>query len=209
MGIFASVDKDYQNNQDIKKSVASTIACSLKEEQALTSQQTELKNCVDDNRKMVVWFVFGPMGAGKSSYITREVRGTSLVYLSADKLKRDTNLPYLQVRDMMGDIIAEHIRDRKSFVTEGTGQHDDIYDVLSKYKEDPNIDLRVTFIDIPLDIALERNKNRVRVIDDATVKEVYKKCEKLRNRWKDFACEYVNYNDIFIDNESFDFSQVY
>jgi cytidylate kinase len=164
-------------------------------------------NKIDD--KMTVWFVLGPIGAGKTCLISRIVKEHNIKYLSADILKKETNLSYLEVRKLMGDIIGQHILDRISFVTEGTGQHDDIYDVFVKYKKNPMIDLKITFIDIPLNVALKRNKKRERVLDDSVVEDVYKNCMAKRERWKDFSCNYVDYKSLMVDKELLDFSVIY
>src|SRR5271154_3371314 len=99
-----------------------------------------------DKGKMIAWFVLGSPGAGKSTLISRIIKEKeNLKYISADIIQRDTKLSYLQVRKMMGDIITQYVKDHKSFITEGTGQHDDLYDLFLDYKKDPLIDLKVTF----------------------------------------------------------------
>lgn len=164
----------------------------------------------DDSKKMIVWFVLGSPGAGKSILISRIIKDKNFLnYISADIIKRDTNLSYLQVRNMMGDIINQHVKNHKSFITEGTGQHDDLYDLLLDYKNNPSIDLRITFIDVPLSVALERNKKRTRVLDDEIVIKIYGGSMERRHRWKDFDCHYVNYKDLIVGEELIDFSQIY
>jgi dephospho-CoA kinase len=163
-----------------------------------------------DNKKMIAWFILGSPGAGKSILISRIIKEKIFLnYISADIIKRDTKLSYLQVRNMMGDIISQHVKNHKSFITEGTGQHDDLYDLFLDYKKSPLIDLRVTFIDVPLSVALERNKKRTRVLDDKIVTKIYGKSMERRHRWKDFDCHYVNYKDLIVSEELIDFSQIY
>lgn len=167
------------------------------------------KQILDEKKKMTLWFVLGPAGAGKSSLITRVLKNkqVDLTYISADILKRDTNLPYIKVREMMEKIVIQAVKDRVSFVTEGTGQHDDLYNWFSTLKKDPEIDLKITYIDIPLDVALERNRTRTRVLDDSIVKQIYENSLKRRDKWKDFGCHYVNYKDIMVCDG--DFSEIY
>lgn len=202
MGIFAS-QPTQPATLDTQKQTSPT-----KHDQ-IQDQYQEKIDKEKGEKKMVVWFVLGPIGAGKTCLISRITQENKIKYLSADLLKKETNLTYLEVREKMGEIIGQHVMDRISFVTEGTGQHDDIYDVFRKYKNDPMIDLKITFIDIPLNIALERNKNRTRILQDSVVEEVYTNCMKRREMWKDFSCEYVNYKDLMVDEKLLDFSKIY
>lgn len=152
---------------------------------------------------MTVWFVLGPIGAGKSSYINTLMRANKLAYLSADIVKREQNLSYADTRILMEKIIQQHIDSRTSFITEGTGQHDDLYDLFVEYKS-MDIDLKVTFIDVDLDVALERNKNRTRVLSDDTVREVHRRCMERRHRWKEFGCTYISYKDLLSPSQTYD-----
>lgn len=161
---------------------------------------TDIKNNKDIP---IVWFVLGPIGAGKSSYINTLMRSNNLVYLSADVLKRESKLSYTDTRILMEKIIHGYIEKRISFITEGTGQHDDLYDLFIEYKR-MEIDLRVTFIDVDLDVALLRNKNRTRVLDDLTVREVHCRCMERRHRWAEFGCQYINYKDLLSHSQSYD-----
>jgi dephospho-CoA kinase len=152
---------------------------------------------------MTVWFVLGPIGAGKSTFI-QIISETypHLEYLSADIVKRDLQLSYGETREKMAKIIKEHIDRRISFITEGTGQHDELYDLLKEYKEDPAIDLKVTYIDVPLETALHRNRSRDRVLSDETVTEVHSRCTIRKNLWIDFNCEYLDYKSIMTENHN-------
>lgn len=146
---------------------------------------------------MQIIFVLGAIGAGKSTYIHNEIlSNNSIKYLSADLLKKRENLTYQEARKKMGKIIQRSVEKRESFITEGTGQHDDMYDLFKSYSNDPEIDLQIMYIDIDLETALKRNKNRVRVLDDETVKRVYRNSQARKHLWKDFNCRYIDYRDI-------------
>lgn len=154
---------------------------------------------------MIVWFVLGPIGAGKSTFIQEillkeEKKGVRLQYLSADVLKKRDNLTYIEARKKMEQIIREHVERGIDFVTEGTGQHDDMYGLFESYKKNPGIELRVTYIDIDIEVALERNKKRTRVLPDDVVREVHENSRKRKGLWKDFGCEYVDYRDLHSDD---------
>ncbi|VBB18733.1 hypothetical protein YASMINEVIRUS_1265 [Yasminevirus sp. GU-2018] len=149
--------------------------------------------------RATVWFVLGPIGAGKSTYIHHVMKEhPHLTLLSADILKRDHNLSYLETRNLMERIIKGHVDSGISFITEGTGQHDDLYDLFVEYKQNDSLDLRVTYIDVDIEVALERNRKRTRVLTDDTVREVHERCGVRRHRWKDFGCEYISYKDLLV-----------
>lgn len=159
-----------------------------------------------NQNKMTVWFVLGPIGAGKSSFIATILKTHDLVYLSADIVQRERKLSYADTRNLMEKIIKEHIDNKISFIIEGTGQHDDLYDLFVDYRKS-GINLKVTFIDVDLDVALRRNKSRTRVLEDETVRNVYRRCMERRHRWKEFGCTYISYKDIL--SESHNYSAVY
>jgi predicted kinase len=141
----------------------------------------------------VVWFVLGPIGAGKSTYIHKVLQSQPhLVYLSPDTL----NLPYLEARSQMGKLIKDHTDRRVSIIVEGTGQHNDLYELFLEYIANREIELKITFIDIDLPSALERNKQRTRVLPDEIVKQVHKRCYERRSKWQEFGCVYVDYRDL-------------
>lgn len=154
-------------------------------------------------QKVTIWFVLGPIGAGKSSYINKVLQTNDLVFLSPDLIKKEKNTSYLETRELMENLIKQHIENKISFIIEGTGQHDDVYDLFTSYKNDPTVNLKVTYIDIDLETALERNKSRERVLPDNIVRDVYKKCKKRRHLWKEFNCEYIDHKDLFVKDQNF------
>src|SRR5579872_3955801 len=110
---------------------------------------------------MIVWFILGPIGAGKTTFITsciKQKKHFGAVYLSADVIMKKYNMSYLDARNKMETIINEHIAENKSFITEGTGQHNDLFDWFVSFADNKNIELKLTYIDVDLDVAMERNK---------------------------------------------------
>jgi predicted kinase len=160
-------------------------------------------------KKMIIKYVLGPPGAGKSSFIYRTIKDTTISYLSTDRIRKDRGLSYEDATKIMPKIFEEHLKNRISFIAEGTGQSDELYKIFTEYKRDKMIDFKIMFIDISLADALERNKNRERALDDSIVKDVYDKCMAKRHLWKDFDCEYVNYKDIMVDKQFLDYSKIY
>lgn len=160
-----------------------------------------------DTERMLVWFVLGPIGAGKSSYINKLLLTHNLVFLSPDVLQKRENLSYLEARSEMEKIIQQHIENKISFVIEGTGQHDDLYDLFKSFKHNSSINLKVTYIDVTLEIALTRNKARARILSDDTVRDVFNKCNQRRHLWNEFNCEYINYENII--DPSGNFTNIY
>lgn len=159
---------------------------------------------------MTVWYVLGPAGAGKSVLINNVLKKyENLAYLSPDKILKDSGLPYEQAREIMSNIIDAHIEHRKSFITEGTGQNENLYDHLMRYKRDASTKLIVSYIDIDLDIALKRNRNRARVLPDELVRLLHQKSTRNRDLWKDFDCHYIDYKDLIDDQTTSDYSQIY
>lgn len=164
---------------------------------------------------MIVWFVFGGIASGKTHYINKILTiDKDLVYLSADILMIEKNISYFEAREQMGKIIEQHITDNKSFITEGTGQHNDTYDWLVSFKKQPHVQLRVTYIDVPIDIAIKRNRNRImsnnlqndgfvhRIVSDEDVVKIYNNSKINSVLWKDFDCNYINYLDLMDDNKN-------
>jgi predicted kinase len=145
---------------------------------------------------ILVWFILGPIGAGKSTYIHKILETVKINYLSPDLVTKDKNLSYQEARSYIGNLMKEHIEEKKSFIIEGTGQRDELYNLFVSYKNNPDINLKVTFIDVDLETAIKRNKNRIRVLPESTVKEVYEKCYERRYKWKDFNCQYIHTNNI-------------
>jgi predicted kinase len=148
---------------------------------------------------MIVWFILGPIGAGKTTFIRNHilnVSGNKLKYLSADILKERYELQYDDARNIMGHIMDRYIKKGMSFVTEGTGQHDDLYQMLLRYKQNESIELRITYLDVSLEIALQRNRQRDRVLDDETVRTVYENSQKRKEKWKEFNCQYIDMNEL-------------
>ena len=150
---------------------------------------------------MKIIFVLGPIGAGKTFYITKVLlKLYNITYLSSDELMLTNNLTYEVARNQMHYIMQDYIKNNKSFIIEGTGQHLDLYDLLKDLYNNREIDLKIIYINIGLPIALQRNQLRKRVLDDHIVKEVFYKSMENRNLWQDFDCEYIDYNDILIDD---------
>jgi len=147
-------------------------------------------------KSMIIWFVLGPIGAGKSTYIDRILQTNKLVFLSPDLLKKEKGTTYPDTRIMMEKIIEEHVEKKISFIIEGTGQHDDLYGLLTTYCADNSIQLKVTYIDVDLEVAVQRNQSRERVLSDDIVIEVHHRCCQRKHLWKDFNCEYLNYRDL-------------
>jgi dephospho-CoA kinase len=79
---------------------------------------------------MKIWFILGPIGAGKSTLVHKIQQAHNIIYLSADLLKKENGMSYEATRDQMGRIISHHVKNNISFITEGTGQHSDMYDIL-------------------------------------------------------------------------------
>lgn len=147
-------------------------------------------------KSMIIWFVLGPIGAGKSTYIDKLLRTNKLVFLSPDLLGKEKGTSYQDTRVMMEKIMEDHVEKKISFIIEGTGQNDDLYDLLATYRADPLIQLSITYIDIDLETALQRNKSRERILSNETVVEVHRRCCQRKHLWKDFNCEYLNYKDL-------------
>jgi len=94
-----------------------------------------LNNNEKQNEKMTIWFVLGPIGAGKSSYINKILSKCKLVFLSPDLIEKERKISYSETRELMENIMKQHVENRISFIIEGTGQHDDLYDLLVEYKK--------------------------------------------------------------------------
>ncbi len=177
-----------------------------------TEKSKMFMNCnlseLKKHNKMLIVFVLGPIGAGKSYYInnllSKNKIDDELIFLSSDNLMKTTKMTYEQTRNQMGNIIQECVEKRKSFITEGTGQHDDLYDLFSLYKKMDFIDLKIIYIDVDMSIALERNESRTRVLSHETVLEVHFRCSKRRDLWKDFDCTYIDYKDLFTKDITFE-----
>jgi tRNA uridine 5-carbamoylmethylation protein Kti12 len=156
---------------------------------------------------MKIWFILGPIGAGKSTLVHKIQQAHNIIYLSADLLKKENGMSYEATRDQMGRIISHHVKNNISFITEGTGQHSDMYDLFCSYKQNVNIELHIIYINIDLATCIKRNKFRTRVLSNEIVKEVYDRSSSNRHLWKDFGCIYIDFRDLLVDN--FDFSKIY
>jgi predicted kinase len=151
-------------------------------------------------KSMIIWFVLGPIGAGKSTHINKLLQTNKLIFLSPDLLGKEKGTSYQDTRIMMEKIMEECVEKKTSFIIEGTGQNDDLYGLLATYHADPSIQLSIQYIDIDLEAALQRNKSRERVLSDETVAEVHNRCCQRKHLWKDFNCEYLNYKDLINSN---------
>lgn len=91
-----------------------------------------------------------------------------------DKLRQD-------MRSVAMDIM---LRQRKVFVDERLGVildgvQDDIQKLMTRKKEleDLGYDVIVIFVDVPLDIVLDRNRKRERTLEEDLVKKMWKNCQ--------------------------------
>lgn len=162
-----------------------------------TNPINHMTNHMNNESRMSVWFILGPIGAGKSFFINMLLKTHKLTYLSPDILQRDRHISYIEARERMELIMRHHIDKSIPFITEGTGQYDDLRDLFVSYTKQ-NIDLKVFYIDVDLSVALKRNKNRTRVLDDSVVLWVHAQSTARRHLWKEFDCVYLDYKDLLL-----------
>lgn len=147
---------------------------------------------------MNIYFVLGSIGAGKTHYIMHTLLPAlkKTNYLSPDLIIRDQKLDYYQARERMTTLMSEHVNEKRDFITEGTGQHYELFELFKEYTKDPDIKLHVYYIDIPIEVALKRNNERFRSLESDLVMDIYNKSVKNRALWQQFGCQYLNYLDI-------------
>lgn len=105
--------------------------------------------------------------------------------------------PRKLAKRLMKQRVARWEREGKNIVYDGTG---DDYKKVERRKsrlEDLGYDVDMVFIFCPLDLALQRNRQRARVLPDQMVIAMWKKVQDNRNAYEDlFGSDYFH----FIDN---------
>ena len=127
---------------------------------------------IDKYSKSKVVFVFGCMGAGKSTFMEKNFKEqTDMVFVSIDDYFHELHTEdvsiehtYLQCREI-GILFTDWLLDNKiSLLTEGTGQHSDILDYLKRLLASGYV-ISSYFLKTPLETCLERVKERNKMID--------------------------------------------
>jgi predicted ABC-type ATPase len=155
-------------------------------------------------RKPDVYFVLGSLGAGKSSRINQILaEKPNCTLVSSDNIQKELScsreIAYQKTQEMMDC----YVREGQSFVCEGTGQNPELMKMFNDYRQQ-GARIHVTYIDIPVEVAIERDAGRERCLGEKTVREVWERCQKNRHLWKTCSdtCEYVDYR-VFIQKDVF------
>lgn len=148
---------------------------------------------MSNSTKSIIWFVLGPIGAGKTTYIKNVLlKQYKLDFLCTDDIIKEKGFKrYEDAVQYVRDLTQHKVDNNISFISEGTGQHEGLYEWFSVYDKDPTKEVRVTYIDTKLEDALKGNSGRTRVLNDETVKRVYYKSKMNKHMWVDFNCEYL------------------
>ena len=72
---------------------------------------------MNNESRMSVWFILGPIGAGKSFFINMLLKTHKPAYLSPDILQRDRHISYIEARERMELIMRHHIDKSIPFIT--------------------------------------------------------------------------------------------
>jgi len=143
--------------------------------------------------KAITWFVLGPIGAGKTTYIKNVIlKKYDLDFICTDEIIKDKGFEkYEDVIQYVRDLTQYKVDNNISFISEGTGQHEGLYEWFDTYSKDPNKELRITYLDVKLEEALLGNSSRTRQLDNEVVTKVYHGSRKNKHMWKDFNCKYL------------------
>ena len=143
--------------------------------------------------KALTWFVLGPIGAGKTTYIKNVIlKKYSLDFICTDEIIKDKGFKkYEDAIQYVRDLTQHKVDNNIPFISEGTGQHEGLYEWFDLYSKDPNKELRITYLDAKLEDVLLGNSSRTRRLDDEVVTKVYFGSHKNKHMWEDFNCEYL------------------
>lgn len=139
----------------------------------------------DKYSKFKAVFIFGCMGAGKSTFIKKNFKDQiDMVSVSIDEYFHELHTEdvsvehtYLQCREI-GKIFTDWLLENKiSVISEGTGQHSDILDYLKRLQTSGYV-ISSYFLRTPLETCLnrveERNKTTDRKVSQDSVKYAFK-----------------------------------
>ena len=175
---------------------------------------TKLQEGVYDPNIFKAFFLAGGPGSGKSYVVRRTTGGLGLKIVNSDnafeKLLKDAGLSLkmppeeLEPRDVVRDKAkaltkkqqSNYIEGRLGLVIDGTGKN---YDKITKQARDLQqlgYDTHMIFVNTSLDVALERNAQRPRSVDETIVVKSWKEVQQNIGKFSNF----FKGNFVIVDN---------
>ena len=175
---------------------------------------TKLQEGVYDPNIFKAFFLAGGPGSGKSYVVRRTTGGMGLKIVNPDnafeKLLKDAGLSLkmppeeLEPRDVVRDKAkaltkkqqSNYIEGRLGLVIDGTGKN---YDKITKQARDLQqlgYDTHMIFVNTSLDVALERNAQRPRSVDETIVVKSWKEVQQNIGKFSNF----FKGNFVIVDN---------
>tara|TARA_B100001996_G_scaffold352660_2_gene313507 strand:- start:622 stop:1284 length:663 start_codon:yes stop_codon:yes gene_type:complete len=175
---------------------------------------TKLQEGVYDPNIFKAFFLAGGPGSGKSYVVRRTTGGMGLKIVNSDnafeKLLKDAGLSLkmppeeLEPRDVVRDKAkaltkkqqSNYIEGRLGLVIDGTGKN---YDKITKQARDLQqlgYDTHMIFVNTSLDVALERNAQRPRSVDETIVVKSWKEVQQNIGKFSNF----FKGNFVIVDN---------
>ena len=175
---------------------------------------TKLQEGVYDPNIFKAFFLAGGPGSGKSYVVRRNTGGMGLKIVNSDnafeKLLKDAGLSLkmppeeLEPRDVVRDKAkaltkkqqSNYIEGRLGLVIDGTGKN---YDKITKQARDLQqlgYDTHMIFVNTSLDVALERNAQRPRSVDETIVVKSWKEVQQNIGKFSNF----FKGNFVIVDN---------
>lgn len=174
----------------------------------------DVNNRFDELDKNKAIFVFGSMGAGKTTFIKNNLKKDNVILLAIDEyikdLKKNNNEYnnedlYFRAREI-GGRFAEYLVEKKiSVIVEGCGYRDDIFDYIDNLKS-KGMKIKGYFIKTSLETAINRIKYRNSISDrKISIKSTIDAYDILWN--KNFNKLIKNMDDYeIIDNDKYKFN---